>query len=91
VQTIPQLSGTYYLSDLLMWKYDENRTSFSSVIRSMMPALSSLSVRGLALSEYISALRQISISEGFRISHDSENTRKRRYMLWSKFSFQRSN
>ncbi|KAK7373146.1 hypothetical protein VNO80_06544 [Phaseolus coccineus] len=65
-------------ADVALWQYDENRTSFSKVIRSIIPARSSSSVKGLALSEYMSSLRQISISEGFRISHGSENVRKRR-------------
>ncbi|KAK8466810.1 hypothetical protein PHAVU_008G163600 [Phaseolus vulgaris] len=57
---------------------DTNRTSFSKVIRSIIPARSLLSMKGLAFSEYMSSLRQISISEGFRISHGSENVKKRR-------------
>ncbi|XP_047149349.1 uncharacterized protein LOC124821503 [Vigna umbellata] len=57
---------------------DTKRTSLSNVMRSIIPERSSLSVKGLALSEYMSSVRQMSISEGFRIPHGSENKRKRR-------------
>ncbi|TKY56162.1 hypothetical protein E2542_SST20603 [Spatholobus suberectus] len=54
------------------------RTSLSDVIRSIIPARSSLAMKGHAFNEYISSLRQISISEVFRISHGSGKIRKRR-------------
>ncbi|CAJ1971871.1 unnamed protein product [Sphenostylis stenocarpa] len=37
-----------------------------------------MAMKDMAFTEYISSLRQISISEDIRISHGSENMRKRR-------------
>ncbi|XP_020211391.1 uncharacterized protein LOC109796146 isoform X2 [Cajanus cajan] len=57
---------------------DMKRKSLSKVIQSITPARSSLAMKGLAFNEYISSLRQISISEGSRISHGSGKMRKGR-------------
>ncbi|KAK7301352.1 hypothetical protein RJT34_12215 [Clitoria ternatea] len=57
---------------------DTKRTSLFNVIQSIVPARSSLATRGLAFNEYLSSLRQISVSEGFRISQGVGKLRKRR-------------
>ncbi|XP_027332493.1 uncharacterized protein LOC113847527 isoform X2 [Abrus precatorius] len=57
---------------------NDKRTSLVNVIGSIVPARSSLTLKGLALNEYVSSLRQISISEGFRISQGVAKTRKLR-------------
>ncbi|KAJ1439279.1 P-loop containing nucleoside triphosphate hydrolase, partial [Sesbania bispinosa] len=59
-------------------KYNENRTSLFNVIQSIVPARLSLAMKGVAFSEYLSSLRQISISEGFRITHGVKKMRKGR-------------
>jgi hypothetical protein len=63
-------------------QYEERRTSLFNVIRSIVPARSSTTaIKGIAFSEYLSSLRQISISEGFRISQGVKKMRKGRYMF----------
>ncbi|RDX99720.1 hypothetical protein CR513_17195, partial [Mucuna pruriens] len=57
---------------------DTKRKSLFNVVQSIIPARSSLAMKGLAFNEYISSLRQISILEGFRISHGFKMLRKQR-------------
>lgn len=68
-------------------QYNENRTPLFRVIRSIVPTRLSLATKGSAFSEYLSSLRQISISEGFRISQGVKKMRKGRYV----FDFSLSN
>ncbi|XP_012570633.1 uncharacterized protein [Cicer arietinum] len=57
---------------------NESRTSLFNVIQSIVPARSSMAIRGIAFNEFLSSLRQISISEGLRISEGVNKTRKGR-------------
>lgn len=58
---------------------NESRTSLFNVIRSIVPARSSTTaIQGIAFSELLSSLRQISISEDFRISQGVKKMRKGR-------------
>ncbi|KAL2317795.1 hypothetical protein Fmac_031671 [Flemingia macrophylla] len=57
---------------------DIKRTSLSKLIKSIIPPRSSMTMKGVALNEYISSLRQISISESYRISNGSGKMRKAR-------------
>ncbi|GAU30891.1 hypothetical protein TSUD_15770 [Trifolium subterraneum] len=66
-------------NDKKSMQYEERRTSLANVIRSIVPASSSTTaIKDIAFSEYLSSLRQISISEGFRISHGVKKMRKGR-------------
>ncbi|XP_061341920.1 uncharacterized protein LOC133288219 isoform X2 [Gastrolobium bilobum] len=56
----------------------ENRKSLFNVVQSIVPARLSLALKGVAFNEYLSSLRQISISEGVRISKGVEKMRKGR-------------
>ncbi|XP_019430603.1 PREDICTED: uncharacterized protein LOC109337953 isoform X1 [Lupinus angustifolius] len=55
----------------------DNKTSLFNVIQSIVPARLSLALKGTVFNEYISSLRQISVSEGIRISQDVEKKRGR--------------
>ncbi|XP_045830121.1 uncharacterized protein LOC123921561 isoform X2 [Trifolium pratense] len=66
-------------NDKKSMQYEERRTSLFNVIRSIVPAKSSTTaIKGIAFSEYLSSLRQISISEDFRISQGVKKMRKGR-------------
>ncbi|XP_019438576.1 PREDICTED: uncharacterized protein LOC109344305 isoform X2 [Lupinus angustifolius] len=56
----------------------ENRTSLSNVIQSIVPARISLSLRDVAINEYLSSLRRISRSEASRISESVQMKRRGR-------------
>ncbi|CAL0307858.1 unnamed protein product [Lupinus luteus] len=59
------------------YKKRENKTSLFNVIQSIVPARLSLALKGTVFNEYLSSLRQISVSEGIRISQDVEKKRGR--------------
>ncbi|XP_068481394.1 uncharacterized protein [Phaseolus vulgaris] len=56
----------------------EKKRSLIEVIQSIAPARTSLALKGCAFNEYLSSLRQISRSEAFRISKETEKKRGRR-------------
>lgn len=62
-------------------QYKESRTSLFNVIQSIVPKRSSSAIKGIAFNEFLSSLRQISISEGFRMSQGVKNMRKGRYIF----------
>lgn len=62
-------------------QYNESRTPLFNVIRSIVPKRSSSAIKGIAFNEFLSSLRHISISEGFRMSQGVKNMRKGRYMF----------
>ncbi|CAI8605542.1 unnamed protein product [Vicia faba] len=59
-------------------QYNERRPSLFNVIRSIVPKRSSSTIKGIAFNDVLSSLRQISISEGFRMSQGVKNMRKGR-------------
>ncbi|KAK7275661.1 hypothetical protein RIF29_16782 [Crotalaria pallida] len=61
-----------------MKRKSENKTSLFKVIQSIAPARLSLALKGIAFNEYLSSLRQISVSEGIRMSQGVEKRRGRR-------------
>ncbi|XP_058724512.1 uncharacterized protein LOC131595988 isoform X2 [Vicia villosa] len=65
-------------NDKKSMQYNESRTSLFNVIRSIVPKRSSSAIIGIAFNEFLSSLRQISISEGFRMSQGVKNMRKGR-------------
>ncbi|WJX10250.1 hypothetical protein P8452_00995 [Trifolium repens] len=66
-------------NDKKSMQYEERRASLFNVIRSIVPSRSSTTaIKGIAFSEYLSSLRQISISEGFRISQGVKKMRRGR-------------
>ncbi|CAK8570335.1 unnamed protein product [Lathyrus sativus] len=65
---------------------DKKRTSLFNVIRSIVPKRSSSAIKGIAFNEFLSSLRQISISEGFRMSQGVKNMRKGRRSAQHYFS-----
>ncbi|KAI4337809.1 hypothetical protein L6164_016181 [Bauhinia variegata] len=56
----------------------EIKTRLLSVIQSIVPTRLSLTLKGIAFSEYLSSLRQISRSEALRLSRSPAKTRRRR-------------
>lgn len=62
-------------------QYNENRKSLFNVIQSIVPARLSLAMKGIAFNEYLSSLRQISVSEDLRMSQGAKKMRKGRYVF----------
>ncbi|XP_057738608.1 uncharacterized protein LOC130955701 isoform X1 [Arachis stenosperma] len=56
----------------------ESKTSLMKVIQSIVPTRLSLALKGTAFNEYLSTVRQISISEGLRILQGVEKKRGKR-------------
>ncbi|MED6197474.1 hypothetical protein PIB30_056781 [Stylosanthes scabra] len=56
----------------------ESKTSLTKVIQSIVPTRLLLALKGTAFNEYLSSVRQISISEGLRILQGVEKKRGRR-------------
>ncbi|MED6136964.1 hypothetical protein PIB30_060643 [Stylosanthes scabra] len=56
----------------------ESKTSLTKVIQSIVPTRLSLALKGTAFNEYLSSVRQISISEGLCILQGAEKKRGRR-------------
>lgn len=59
----------------------DNKPNLFNIIRSIVPSRSYLALKGIAVNEYLSSMRDISRSEASRLSENIDKLKKRRYVL----------